>query len=210
MNRGEPALLVFTRAPVPGEAKSRLIPILGEKGAAELHRAFLINTMEQASASRFNTIQLWCTPDTRHACFDECRRSYNVTLHQQQGSDLGERMYLALKKTLEQHPWAVLIGTDCPMLSSTLLDQAHQVLDVGKEAVLGPSEDGGYYLIGVRQVAAEMFDQIAWGTGRVADSTRGRLKKLGYEWSELPMLRDIDTPEDLEAWQGQLVDTAWN
>ena len=203
MRSNEPALLIFSRAPVPGGAKTRLIPVLGRDGAADLQRSLLINTLQQASVSRFNRLELWCTPDTKHDCFAECRQRYHVILYRQQGSDLGARMHMALQQALKQHTWAVLIGTDCPGLNSALLNKAYQVLDNGSDAVLGPSADGGYYLIGARRVAAELFSRIAWGTDRVADSTRGRLKKLGYEWSELPVLRDIDTPEDLEAWQGR-------
>lgn len=203
MNRHESALLLFARAPEPGNTKTRLIPALGPGQAAELHRSLIIYTLEQATGTAFSTIRLYCTPDTTHDCFQECERRFNIGLYPQQGKDLGERMLLAFHETLAEYTHAVLVGSDCPGISSEILDRAGQALVAGNDAVIGPSKDGGYYLIGLQQMNAGLFKDMPWSTERVAEITRQRLRELGWSWTELPVLRDIDSISDLEAWQGE-------
>ncbi|NIN34819.1 MAG: glycosyltransferase [Gammaproteobacteria bacterium] len=202
MNRHESALLIFARAPEPGKTKTRLIPVLGPERAAELHRSLIIYTLEQATATAFSAVRLYCSPDTTHDWFKECKQRFNISLHSQQGKDLGERMLRAFQESLANHTYTVLIGSDCPGISSEILDRAWRALASGNDAVFGPSEDGGYYLLGLRQMNSGLFKDIPWSTERVADMTRQRLSEYSWCWTELPVLRDIDTISDLEAWQG--------
>jgi rSAM/selenodomain-associated transferase 1 len=202
MNRHESALLIFARAPEPGKTKTRLIPALGPERATELHRSLIIYTLEQATRTACSAIRLYCFPDTTHSFFQECEQRFNVDLYSQQGKDLGERMLRAFQETMVDHTHAVLIGSDCPGISSDILDRAGLTLASGNDAVIGPSRDGGYYLIGLRRMNAGLFKDMPWGTERVADITRQHLRENGWSWTELPVLRDIDTISDLEAWQG--------
>ena len=203
MNRHESVLLIFARAPEPGKAKTRLIPALGPERATELHRSLIIYTLKQATRTAFSAIRLYCFPDTTHDFFQECEQRFNVDLYSQQGKDLGERMLLAFQETLSDHTHAVVIGSDCPGISSEILDRAGQALESsGNDAVVGPSADGGYYLLGLQRMNSRLFKDMPWSTERVADITRQRLRELAWCWSELPVLRDIDIISDLEAWQG--------
>jgi len=129
-------------------------------------------------------------PGTGSAC------DRGLVLRPQLGADLGERMCRALSGALERSSRAVLIGTDCPGLSAPVLRQAFEVLD-HRDAVLGPALDGGYVLIGLRVAGPALFWDIPWGTDRVLELSRLRLRAMGWRWSELEPLRDLDRPDDL-------------
>ena len=192
-------ILIFAKAPIPGEVKTRLIPTLGAARAAGLQTTLIENTVTKAVDSQLAPVQLWCSPDARHPVFRHYHESAGVELHVQQGGDLGERMRNALDHVLATSSHAVLIGCDCPEMSVAYLDKALQSLEAGAPAVLGPAHDGGYVLIGLRKPNRSVFDDIAWGTSEVLQQTRDRLSLLGWSWKELEPLRDLDWPEDL-AW----------
>lgn len=118
-------------------------------------------------------------------------------MHRQQGADLGERMHLALSAALETAESAVLIGCDCPWLDGDYLDRAFAALERGRAAVFGPAADGGYVLVGLRQSCAALFRQVDWGGDAVMAQTRVKLRNLALAWEELPVLHDIDEPQDL-------------
>ena len=180
-------IIVFARAPVPGQAKTRLAPRLGEWRAAQLHARLTRHAVRTALAARCGPVELHAT--RRHRFFD----SLGVRLRVQKGRDLGERMYRALAKA--RRP-AILIGTDCPMLTPADLRRALRWLQGGCDVVLAPAEDGGYALIGVRRVSPAMFEGIEWGSERVYDETRKR--RTGYRWRALRRVWDVDRPQDLE------------
>ncbi len=190
-------ILVFARAPVPGQTKTRLVPALGEAGAARLHAELIHRTLANVTAPGNVEVELWCTPDTRDHFFVSCADTYGVKLRQQLGNDLGERMDVALAETLDQASWAILIGTDCPELTAADIKQASAMLSGDTDAVLGPATDGGYVLIGLRQSAPSLFTDMPWGSDQIAELTRERLRGLGMCWRELPTRSDIDRPEDL-------------
>ncbi|MCL5668994.1 MAG: TIGR04282 family arsenosugar biosynthesis glycosyltransferase [Gammaproteobacteria bacterium] len=191
-------ILIFAKAPVAGEVKTRLIPTLGAQGAARLHEQLARRCIAQASAAALSPVQLWCAPDAAHPFFMQCQKEFGVTLHTQQGGDLGARMAHALSTALETASYTIIIGTDCPALTAHDLREALAMLEQGYDAVLGPAEDGGYVLLGLRRVAPQPFENIPWGTEQVLDLTRARLKQLQWRWHELPARRDIDRPQDLE------------
>jgi len=190
-------LLIFAKAPVAGEVKTRLIPPLSATEAARLHARFIRRTLDVACGSNLCPIQLWCSPQLHHSFFVDCRRSFPVVLHDQCGGDLGARMRQAAASALAESDYVLLIGCDCPTLTAEYLQQALTALKKGYNAVLGPAEDGGYVLLGLRYADPELFDGIAWGTDTVLDGTRDRLQRLKWRWHEMAEQWDVDRPEDL-------------
>jgi uncharacterized protein len=191
-------LIIFTRSPVPGKTKTRLISILGEQGAANLHTVLLKHTLKMALRSQFTNVELWCTPSTDHPFLQECSYKFAVKLCVQYGENLGHRMQHALQSSLDKYAFAVIVGSDCPLLSADILDQAYSVLQRGKDAVLGSSEDGGYYLLGARKHDPDLFNTIRWQKQNVFEQTRQRLQSMGWYWDELQSLWDVDVPDDIE------------
>ena len=178
-------IIIFAKAPVPGAAKTRLIPALGEWGAARLHARLVRHALRTALAARCGPVEVHGT--ARHSFF----RSLSTPFRLQRGRDLGERMHHALSR----NPGAILIGTDCPELTPADLRRAARWLRAGYDVVLAPAEDGGYALIGARHVSTEMFRNMAWGTSNVFEETVKRLS--GYRWRALRTVWDVDRPEDL-------------
>jgi len=192
------SLLVFARAPVPGQAKTRLISVLGEAGAAELHARMVRLALKNAVAARVGPVALWCAPDDRHSFFAECARDFHVSLHVQQGNDLGQRMAHALETSLRNFRFALLTGTDCPALGPDTLRNAAQKLEGNVSVLFVPAEDGGYALLGIRDRVPPIFGDIAWGSDSVMAHTRSHLRNQQLSWHELPPKPDIDTPHDLQ------------
>jgi rSAM/selenodomain-associated transferase 1 len=193
----EAEILVMARAPEAGRAKTRLIPALGEAGAARLHGYLVERLLDELSQASLAPITLCCTPHIDHPFFLHCRDRYGVGLQQQQGHDLGERLHHALTTSLQRNTYAVVIGCDIPLLGRDDLGVALESLAQGGDAVISPAEDGGYALLGVREAAAELFSDIEWGSERVLAQTRERLLALGWSWQELKQQWDVDRPEDL-------------
>ncbi len=191
-------VMVFARAPTPGKAKSRLIPALGEAGAAALHRRLVMHCLRAARDSRLGPVELWCAPDAGDPFFRDCERRCGVSLHPQGEGDLGARMQRAFESALALSPRAILVGSDIPALSPRYLRDADQALGRGDDAAIGPAEDGGYVLIGLSRCDPELFRDIPWGGPEVLAETRRRLAALSWRSSELPVLWDVDRPEDLE------------
>jgi hypothetical protein len=191
-----PAVAVFARAPVPGEAKTRLIPSLGAAGAARLQAAFIRRALRTATDAALGPVSLWCAPDCTHPAFTACRDEFAVPLVPQHGTDLGARMLHAFTVLCPRQP-VLLVGTDCPALGVGALHAAAAVLREGDDAVFIAAEDGGYVLIGLARPLAPVFDDIAWGSDRVMAQSRDRLRAAGVRWRELAPSWDVDTPEDL-------------
>jgi rSAM/selenodomain-associated transferase 1 len=194
------ALLIFTRAPIAGQTKTRLIPLLGAQGAAEFHQTVLQSTLAEANASNFETVEIWCATENDHSFLKQCSLDYSSAMKIQQGSDLGEKMHHATETTLVENAFVVLIGSDCPEITTDILNQSYQHLSNGKDAVLGPASDGGYYLIGLKKPNSSIFQDIAWGEASVAERTRKNFADLGLEYVELEELSDIDTLDDYQRY----------
>ena len=191
-------ILVFAKAPTPGQVKTRLIPALGEAGAAQLQRQMIARTLDTVAAAGLGMPELWCAPDSDDPFFAACAKRYDVALQAQGEGDLGTRMRRALERALAAGTPALLIGCDCPVLTQAYLREAASALAGGDEAVFGPAEDGGYVLIGLaRCPTPQMFEDIAWGTAMVMQQTRARLAQGKWRWRELTPLWDVDRPEDL-------------
>ena len=189
-------VIIFAKSPQPGAVKTRLVPLLGEEGAAALHAKLVKRTLETTLAASLGRVELHYAPDTDDPFFRFCAGHFGVTLQPQVAGDLGTRMYSAFESALATHACVLLLGSDCPALTARHLRQAERTLRDGADAVLVPCEDGGYALIGLRRVDARLFDGIAWSSENVMAETRKRLTGLGWHWRELETLWDIDRPED--------------
>jgi len=189
---------VFAKAPTPFQVKTRLIPKLGAQGAADF-QAELIELCLKKFTPLFS-VQLWCAPTEQSVFFQQCQANFGVSLHKQQGIDLGVRMANALAYSSSP---TILIGTDCPNLQHTDIKVAFLKLQ-NNDVVISPAEDGGYVLIGMKKVIPELFTDIAWGTSQVFESTLRKIYLLKLSYYELPMQWDIDRPEDLARWQARL------
>lgn len=196
MSRRTTAVAVFARAPLPGRAKSRLIPRLGAWGAARLQAMLTRRALRTAADSGCGPIELHGSPRARQAFLARCAWDFGASLHDQRGRDLGERMLRAFRAGLRRHRAIVLIGSDCPALRARDLALAARSLAAGYDAVLAPAEDGGYALIALRRVSPRLFTDIAWGGERVLAQTRDRLRALGWRWRELRAVWDVDRPAD--------------
>ncbi len=190
-------LLIFAKAPIPGQVKTRLQHQLGPLGCARLHEQLTLTTLKLACSSRIAPVELWCTPDKIHPFFQHCLATFPLTLKTQQGENLGSRLYNALKQTSKDCEGTVIIGTDCLEMDNAYLKSAFHALESGHDLVLGPAKDGGYVLIGAKQAEPAIFTNINWGTDQVLAQTRAVVQRLEWSWTELPTLRDIDRPEDL-------------
>ena len=201
MNKGECVVLVFSKAPVPGSVKTRLLPELNADDAARLYRELLERTLNTVAASAMCDTQLWCTPDTNDPFFVECRDKYHVQLRLQSGRDIGERMYAAIAANLSDYRSVLLVGCDCPELQQADLVTARDKLASCYDAVLGPASDGGYYLIGMKAAHRDVFADISWGMNTVLSDTRERLRTLGLACYELPVRWDLDDAESLRKYR---------
>ena len=193
---GTVTVAVFARAPLPGAAKTRLIPALGAAAAAQLALRMLDETLRCAVASAIGPVTLSCTPDATEPLLLAAARRHGVALAAQGDGDLGARMHRALTAGLAGHAGAIVIGTDCPAMTATVLHQAAQALAC-HAAVFVPAADGGYVLAGITQPAPALFADMTWSTDTVMLHTRERLARLGIDAAELPTLHDVDLPADL-------------
>jgi len=195
------AIVILAKAPVPGLAKTRLIPLLGPGGAAQLQAWMIRRAVRTALAAGLGPVTLWCMPDDQHpeflACANAPENAGRLTLRVQPAGDLGERM-LAAVATEPGVAGTLIIGTDCPLMTAATLQAAAQILREGDDAVVVPAEDGGYVLIGLTRPVPEVFAGVAWGSAEVMASTRQRLDAAGLRWRKLPTHWDVDLPADVE------------
>ena len=196
-------LIIFTRYPEAGKTKTRMIPSLGAEGAAALQRQMTEHTLRQGKRwqrDRFNSIQIHFTGSSQQL-MKEWLGSDLFYLPQSEG-DLGERMKSAFKSSFAAGmSKVVIIGIDCPDINANLIAEAFDTLNQDCDLVLGPAEDGGYYLIGLNSLIPELFAGINWGTSEVLAQTKNIAKKFSLKVGYLKLLNDVDRPEDLSIWQ---------
>ena len=189
-------IAILSKAPIPGLAKTRLIPHLGAEGAAALQRWLLRRTLATAHAADLGPVTLWCAPETDHPDFAACLALGPVRLCRQPNVDLGGRMHAAVAES-SSASGTLVIGTDCPALTPEVLREAAVALRE-RDTVVVPAEDGGYVLIGLRQPVHAVFQHVEWSTERVMAQTRRQLQAAGLTWRELAPLWDVDRFEDVE------------
>lgn len=193
------SLIIFTRYPEIGKTKTRLIPFLGAEKACNLQRLMTENTLIKAEKLREKfkvEIHIYFAGGSVNLMKKWLGNSYNY--YPQMGEDLGIKMYNAFADIFQKNfSQAVLIGTDCLDLDENILAMAFNQLNT-HDLVIGKAEDGGYYLIGLNKLEKILFTNISWGTNSVFPKTTAIASQLKYSIYELPMLRDIDRPEDLK------------
>jgi rSAM/selenodomain-associated transferase 1 len=194
-------LLIFCKAPIPGQVKTRLQPALSAEQACQAHRQLTYMTLDRAFQQSLCPVELHCAPDTNHVFFQDCAYRYPLTLKSQHGEDLGERMHYAFDDALGRYQHAVLIGCDCPSLSGNDLRSALMALNQGHDAIIAPADDGGYVMIGLNQVQPGLFSDMSWGHDQVMSATRRRSEDIGLKVYELDSQWDVDTYQD---WQRYL------
>lgn len=195
-------ILVFAKAPRAGQVKTRLAKAIGAEEAAHVYGEWLRETVVRLHRARLAPLELWGTPDTRHPLFQQLVDTTGIELHTQPNGDLGQRMHQVMGDTLACSESAVLIGGDCPVMQPDYVQRALAVMAAGVDTVLGPAEDGGYVLLGLRKVVEELFAGIPWSTGHVLQATRRQLRAMPRNsWAELETLWDIDRVEDYERWR---------
>ena len=194
------AIIIFAKAPVAGEVKTRLCPPLTPDEAASLHGSLVLDVVERCQPIKEYDRILAGSPTSQHPFFRALEARFKVPVWDQVGDDLGTRMAAAFKRALgSPYRAALVIGTDIPGLTGTFLKMAGKNLEQ-YDVVLGPTVDGGYYLIGLRTQIPELFENIPWSTDRVFAFTEEKVAKMGLRLKVLPMLRDLDTVEDLHVF----------
>ena len=187
-------IVVFAKAPIPGEVKTRLMPFLSAGKAAALHRNLVNHTLRTMVCLPHYTVELWV--GSQHSWWDELAAQYGLAVFEQRGENLGERMSLALENTLQRSEQVVIVGTDCPSISAQYLQQAFDGVEQSG-VVIGPADDGGYVLLGLNRSLPWLFNAMPWGGDDVFATTVARLQQAELNWLELESLMDIDRPEDL-------------
>jgi rSAM/selenodomain-associated transferase 1 len=194
VNAAPVAIAILAKAPVPGTVKTRLAMMLGVYGAATLQERLIVRTVEAAIEAGAGPVHLWTSPDERHPCFKTLTEKHALPVARQPKGDLGTRIQTAL---VHASGPAIVIGTDCPILTVQHLRDAVEVLRSGTDAVVCPADDGGYVLIGLRKPEPALFKDMMWGTDTVMSETRHRLTHLGLSWREPAQLWDINRPTDV-------------
>lgn len=209
--RGDTLLIQFAKWPERGRVKTRLAGKLGEQGALEAHLALTRAVLAQLQATGLPVAFWWDrplqnTPPEASTVMADLAAA-EVIQGYQKGDDLGERMSRALAQGLEDYRQVIIIGSDCPSVDPGYIASAREVL-AHQDLVMGPSDDGGYVLLGARATAPGMLSEIDWGTPRVLAQTRQQLQAAGLSFGQLEPRWDVDEPADWQrflAWQAEQI-----
>jgi len=199
---GPVSISILAKAPIPGAAKTRLIPAIGAHAAAVLQERLTEHTVATAFAAGIGPVTLCCDPDATHDTFLKMVTRMKITLRPQPKGDFGTRMLAAAAGTGS----VLVLGTDCPALTDTHLRSAASALRDGNDVVLIPSERGSYVLIGMRKVQPALFANIAWGGSSVLADTRARIVEQRLMLVERPPLWEVDTEIDLARLEREFPD----
>jgi uncharacterized protein len=193
-NTSPVSIVILAKAPIPGFAKTRLIPAIGAHAAAVLQERLTERTVATALAAGIGPVTLCCDPDATHDTFLKMVTRMKIALRPQPPGDLGTRMLAAVATSTGP---VLVIGTDCPALTEAHLRSAAMALRDGNDVVLIPAERGGYVLLGMRKAQPRLFSNIAWGGSSVLADTRARIVEQRLILVEHPPLWDVDTEIDL-------------
>lgn len=198
------SLIVFTRYPQAGQTKTRLIPVLGASGAAMLQRQMtehLIDKLQPFCQVRSLYLNVHFAGGSQSQMTAWLGSDINLTT--QCAGSLGEKLiYATTQAFLEGRQQAIVIGSDCPAISGKEIDRSLALLE-SFDVVLGPAADGGYYLIALKAMHRCLFQGIPWGTSGVLVATKAIARRHHLSVALLPVLADIDRPEDLPLWEAQ-------
>ena len=188
-------LVIFAKAPIPGQVKTRLQPQLTPRESADVARLLLQITIHKAVQFWPGEIILSAGLDARHPFLVEMATQHQLRIETQAEGDLGQRMHQAMQQF--GYPVAI-IGSDIPQINEHVLKAAHTYLSSGNN-VLGPSDDGGYYLIGLARANPALFEKILWGSNKVLEQTLEKARTMSLELQQLTPINDVDTWSDLNA-----------
>jgi rSAM/selenodomain-associated transferase 1 len=195
------ALILFARDPILGKVKTRLSPFLQDDVILKLYTCFLQDSLDNIRQVENVDLFVGVAPSNESGFFTGTLDS-DMRLFVQEGEDLGDKMSRAIQDRLvEGYERVVIIGSDSPSLPASYISRA---LDSDKDMVLGPSTDGGYYLIGMAGKVVEVFKGVAWGTEKVLSETLEHLERNGASLELLPVWYDVDSPEDLKFFKTHL------
>ncbi len=198
VDRTKVVIAQFAKEPILGEVKTRMAPRLNLIQALSLHKSLVSYTVQQIADFPLATLELWVGSNGRHEFFQSLSTNTNIAIYEQHGDSLGDKMYFAAVECLQRAEAVIIIGSDCPFISKTVLTTAIHTLLAGVPVVINPAFDGGYVLIGFTKVAPEVFAGVQWGSETVLQQTRDNMTQLGWRWHELDTLSDIDRPTDLQ------------
>ena len=191
------ALIIFSKSPTHGRVKTRLRPRLSHAQTGGLYRAFVEDILSATQKLRGVTTFMACTPTSKDPFFKLLTDQYPVGLLEQRGNDLGTRMRNVFQEVLEAgFGKVVIIGSDSPTLPLEYIRKAFYFLS-DHDLVLGPSQDGGYYMIGCRKDIPAVFEGVPWGSDQVLSVTLNRVADHKLNCTLLPFWYDVDTPSDL-------------
>lgn len=190
------ALIVFVKAPIPGNVKTRLTPDLSFEQAAEIYSAFIKDSFQIYKQLDNTDLFYFYYPENHLNLLQDLLPEQKNWVYQQDG-DLGDKMYFAFQEILNRYKKAVIVGSDHPDLSITFLKKAFNVLDY-VDISIGPSDDGGYYCIGMKKANFSIFENMTWSVATVYEETLKRIEKAKLEVFELPEWYDVDTIADLK------------
>jgi hypothetical protein len=192
-------ICVFAKPPRPGDVKTRLAPVVGIDGAAALARAFFQDTWAMIGALGWARAVLATTeePGSSRETLDTLEIEAGAEVWLQGGGDLGRRIERVLRRALERGPCAIALGADSPGLPARALEQARDALGAA-DAVLGPCDDGGFYLLGLNRCPEGLLDGIPWSSDRTFERTLARLRQSGLSVATLEPWFDVDHPGDLD------------
>ena len=193
-NTSPVSIAILAEAPIPGFAKTRLIPTIGVHAAAILQERLTERTVATAFSARVGPVTLCCAPDATHDSFLKMDARMKITLRPQPQGDLGVRMLAAMAGAAAP---VLLIGTDCPALTEVHLRSAAAALRDGADIVLIPAESGGYVLLGMRKAQPTLFSNLVWGRSTVLAEIRARIVEQRLMLVERPPLWDVNTETDL-------------
>ena len=192
---------IFAKHWVPGKVKTRLARVIGESHAAMLHALFVATLVERLAKIGDRRLVAYWPPDARGSFAGVVRDRFELL--PQANGDLGSRMQAFFASALAMAERVILIGSDSPDVPTSTLTEAFERL-VEHDVVLGPSTDGGYYVIGLARRVPPIFEGIAWSSANVWSQTVARLRAAGIRWHELPTWYDVDELADLEALRKRL------
>lgn len=189
-------IIIFAKVPLPGFVKTRLIPALGAQGAADLALRMLDSTLMAACDADIGTVELCVSPAIEDSCWHDISLPSRVLTSSQGVGDLGQKLARAAQRALQNNEALLLIGTDCVEMSPALLQAAATCL-ADHDALIHPTTDGGYAVLGLRQYDPSLFSDIPWSSNSVASQTIQRIQHLGWHLFCGATLHDIDVPADL-------------
>jgi uncharacterized protein len=191
-----PALLIFVRNLIAGKVKTRLAATMGDERALEIYKTLLNQTYQAVGRVKVS----------KHVFYSESiekEPGHPYQCHVQQGADLGQRMENAFADIFaDGYSKAIIIGSDIPELDHRILQEAFNLLD-RSDIVMGPACDGGYYLLGMKNMHRILFQSVPWSTSRVLEITRQRIKESGLQCRYLQRLNDIDEEQDWNLYESR-------